>query len=154
MENKIMNYCSKCGKKIIGRKFPDCMCQACYNYYRNGGTDNIPPENGRIEYDYRGFVVCHICGRAYKRLGSHIKESHNMTIAEYKEKFELCNNSKTTEKSYSKQMSDYAYKYNMPEQLKRAGFNTRIKKGETDKRKGKKTRLQENLERSDRYLKK
>ena len=42
----------------------------------------------------------------------------------------------------------------LPERLQKSGYNTRIKKGENDKRKGKKSRLQECLERSERYLKK
>ena len=77
-----------------------------------------------------------------------------MNIAEYKEIFGLCNNSKTTEKTYSEQMRKLAYKYDMHKRLKVLGENTRIKKGENDKRKGKKSRLQECLERSERYLKK
>ena len=130
------------------------MCQTCYNYFRLGGTENPLPEHGKIEHDCRGFVICHICGRAYKRLGSHIKESHKMSIMEYKETFGLCNNARTTEKTYSEQMRKSAYKYDMHERLKVLGENTRIKKGENDKRKGKKSRLQECLDRSERYAKK
>lgn len=144
--------CSKCGKPISGKIYPDETCQACYNYYRNGGTDNPIPSKGKIAHDYRGYVVCHICGRAYKRLGSHIKEWHNMSIAEYKAEFELCNNAKTTERNYSEHMHDLAYKYDMPKRLQITGKSTRIKKGEKDKRLGKKVRLQECLDRSERYL--
>lgn len=143
--------CSKCGKPI-DRSYAG-MCQGCYRYYREGGTDNPLPKLGKIEYDYRGYVVCHICGRAYKRLGSHIKESHNMTITEYKAKFELCNNAKTTEANYSEHMHNLAYKYNMPQRLQITGYPTRIKKGQRDMRLGKKVRLQECLDRSERYKK-
>ena len=141
--------CSKCGKHT-DHSYAG-MCQGCYNYYRNGGTDNPLPKPGVITYDHRGYVVCHICGKAYKRLGSHIKESHGMTIAEYKAEFELCNNAKTTEKNYSEHMHDLAYKYDMHKQLQVVGKATRIKKGEKDKRLGKKVRLQECLDRSKRY---
>lgn len=137
--------CKKCGKPISGKIYPNETCQACYNYYHKGGTDNPLPPLGKIEYDYRGYVVCHICGRAYKRLGSHIKEWHNMSIAEYKAEFELCNNARTTEVNYSAHMHDLAYKYDMPKRLQVAGKATRIKKGENDKRLGKKVRLQECL---------
>jgi hypothetical protein len=51
-------------------------------------------------------------------------------------------------------MHNLAYKYNMPERLKQVGQATRIKKGERDKRLGKKVRLQECIERSKRYTKK
>ena len=145
-------HCSLCGKAIIkacdiryGNK-----CQACYVYYREGGTDNPIPEKGRIAYDYRGYVVCHICGRAYKRLGSHVRESHKMTIAEYKERFGLCNRAKTTENTYSVHMRDLALKNNMDEQLRLKGASTRIKKGETYRRKGKATRLQETIQKQER----
>ena len=143
--------CSKCGKQIPDRIYPNQTCQACYLYYHKGGTDNLIPPKGRIAYDYRGYVICHICGRAYKRLGSHIKESHNMTIAEYKEEFELCNNAKTTEANYSEHMHNLAYKYDMPNRLQITGYPTRIKKGQRDMRFGKKVRLQECLDRSERY---
>lgn len=145
-------YCSKCGQPI--KRSYTGMCQGCWRYYHEGGIDNPLPQLGKIEHDHRGYVVCHICGRAYKRLGSHIRESHNMTIAEYKEKFGLCNNAKTTEKNYSVHMHELAYKYDMPTRLQITGQATRIKKGQTDKRKGKKSRLQECLDRSERYTKK
>jgi NMD protein affecting ribosome stability and mRNA decay len=143
--------CSKCGKHTS--KSYSGMCQSCYRYYHDGETDNPLPKLGKIEYDYRGYVICHICGRAYKRLGSHIKESHNMTIAEYKENFGLCNNAKTTEKEYSEHMRNLSYKYMMPERLQQAGKNTRIKQGEKHLRSGKKSRLQECLNRSKQYKK-
>ena len=143
--------CSKCGKLISDKIYPNETCQACYNYYHKGGTDNPLPPLGKVEYDSRGYVVCHICGRAYKRLGSHIKESHGMSIAEYKAKFELCNNAKTTERNYSEHMHNLAYKYDMPNRLQITGYPTRIKKGQRDMRLGKKVRLQECIDKSERY---
>ena len=73
-----------------------------------------------------------------------------MTIAEYKEMFGLCSNSRTTEHEYSELMRRYAIDNNMPEQLLAAGFNTRIKTGETRLRKGKQVRLQESLDKRKR----
>lgn len=140
--------CSKCGKPIE-RSYAG-MCQSCYKYYHSGGTDNPLPKLGKIAYDYRGYVICHICGRAYKRLGSHIKETHDMSIAEYKAKFELCNNARTTEANYSEHMHNLAYKYNMPQRLQITGYPTRIKKGQRDMRLGKKVRLQECLDKKRR----
>jgi hypothetical protein len=135
------------------RSYPNGLCQGCYKYFQSGGTVNPLPKTGEIAYDSRGFVVCHICGKAYKRLGSHIKESHGTTIAEYKERFGLCANSKTTEHTYSELMRQHALDNNMPMRLMIAGFNTRVKTGETFMRKGKKTRLQETLDKRRRKMK-
>lgn len=144
-------YCKKCGKQMTKHDMKHGeQCQACYVYYRNGGTDNPLPDKGRIVYDHRGYVVCHVCGRAYKRLGSHVKESHKMTIAEYKEKFGLCNCTRTTEKTYSQIMRENAYKHNMDKRLLETGKATRIKAGETKMRKGKVVRLQEILDKRNR----
>lgn len=148
-----MNICKACGKEFKGKSYSG-MCQGCYHYFRNGGTINHLPEYGRIEYDNTGKVICHICGRAYTRLGSHVRESHGMTIEEYKEEFGLCKRSKTTENCYSQTMRDYALNNQMDEQLLRVGRNTRIKKGQVNMRKGKKVCLQEILEKRDRKLKK
>ena len=143
--------CRECGKEIA-RSYSG-LCQGCYHYFRHGGTINPIPEKGTISYDVNGKVVCHICGRAYTRLGSHVKESHNMTIEEYKEEFGLCKRAKTTESSYSKIMSKHAKINNMDQQLISVGVNTRIKKGQTDMRKGKKVCMQEILDKRARKFK-
>ncbi|MBR5604271.1 MAG: MucR family transcriptional regulator [Bacteroidales bacterium] len=129
------------------------MCQSCYNYFRKGGIVNPLPEHGRIRYDATGKVICHICGRAYTRLGSHVKESHDMTIKEYKEKFGLCKRTKTTERCYSQAMRNYAKNNGMDERLIKVGRNTRIQNGQVDMRKGKKVCLQEILDKRDRKFK-
>jgi NMD protein affecting ribosome stability and mRNA decay len=143
--------CKECGKNLT--QSYSGLCQSCYNYFRKGGTINSLPEKGRIEYDIHGRVVCHICGKAYTRLGSHVKESHNMTIDEYKEEFGLCKRAKTTESGYSKIMSDHAYANNMDERLLKVGRATRIKKGQNDMRKGKKVCIQEILDKRNRKFK-
>lgn len=140
--------CQKCGK--ITERIYNGLCQGCYKYFRDGGKVYPLPEAGKVEYDESGKVICHICGRSYNRLGSHVRESHSMTIEEYKAEFGLCSRTKTTEKSYSQTMRENAYKYDMDKRLLEAGKSTRIKKGETDKRKNKKVRLQEILEKRNR----
>ena len=78
--------CESCGKTIDGKNYGK-FCQGCYVYFRNGGEVNPLPRIGRIERDARGYVVCHLCGKSYKRLGSHVRESHQMTVSEYKAMF-------------------------------------------------------------------
>lgn len=106
------------------------MCQGCYHYFSDGGQIHRLPQYATIQYDDRGYVICHICGRSYKRLGSHVKESHQISIAEYKEEFGICNKTKTTESTYSLKMSELAITNNMPERLSKTGVNTRFKIGD------------------------
>lgn len=149
----MINFCSDCGKAITGRVYSNNTCQACYNYFSKGGTVSPLPAKGIIAHDYRGCVICHICGRAYKKLGSHVRESHNMTASEYKETFGLCSNAQITESTYSSRMKDFAYKYRTPQRLQEVGKGTRIKSGEKGLRYGKKSRLQECLDKRNRYRK-
>lgn len=142
--------CKECGKH--SDKSYSGMCESCYRYFSNGGTVHPIPSPGVLARDEQGKPICHICGRSYTRLGSHVKESHHMTIEEYKERFNLCRNAKTTAPEYSAVMRDHADRNGMPDRLLEAGKGTRIKKGETDKRKGKTCRAQETNERSRRNL--
>lgn len=145
-------HCPKCGK-YSSRSYSG-LCQGCYVYFRDGGKVFDLPAPGTIGYDPSGKVICHICGRSFQRLGSHVTESHSMTIEEYKEKFGLCRNARTTEKQYSAKMHDLAIKSGMDKILPSIGEKTRIKPGEKDKRLGKETRLQENLQKRLRSVKK
>lgn len=147
--------CIHCGKQMTDwdvRKYKN-VCQACHNYFKNGGTVSPLPPHGQVMKDGRGYVICHICGRSYRRLGSHVKESHGMSIAEYKAEFGLCANARTTEDNYHAVMVKHALDNNMDEQLNRTGFATRIKNGQKDKRLGKEVRLQERLDRRNRIRK-
>lgn len=144
--------CPQCGKSIPNRHYGG-LCQGCYKYFKNGGKIHDIPAVGTIAYDEQGKVICHICGKSFVRLGSHIKENHEMTIDEYKERFGLCKRTKTTEKSYSDTMSRYAKNNGMDQQILQAGKTTRIQKGQVDKRKGKKVRLQEILDKRKRKRK-
>ena len=118
--------CNECGKEINKKIYSGGICQGCYNYKRLGGVVHKLPALGMIEKDDKGYVICHICGRSYKRLGSHAKESHNLTIEQYKEKFGLCRNARTTEDKYSKVMKQHAYDNNMPAMLTEKGKRTRL----------------------------
>ena len=154
-----MSYiCKACGKLAQDRtgvhssvEYPGGLCQGCYKYFHNGGVVYPIPPKGVVAKDDNGKIICHICGRSYNRLGSHIKESHQMTIKEYKEEFGLCNCARTTEDNYHKMMQDYAEIYGMGDRLIETGKNTRIKVGENQMRKGKAVRLQECIDKRNRH---
>lgn len=145
--------CPQCGKPIPNRHYGG-LCQGCYKYFKSGGKIHSIPAAGTIAYDDQGKIICHICGKSFVRLGSHIKESHGLTIAEYKERFGLCHGAKTTEKSYSDIMSLHARSNSMDKQLLEAGKATRIQKGDNRLRKGKEVRLQERIDKQKRKFKK
>lgn len=112
-------------------------CQSCYRYFIQ--------ENGRIFYKPKygeclkvnipgdkqdGMYICHICGKAFTKLQQHIYYSHHLSKKEYCNMFGIDNNYVLTTEEYHNKMRDLAYKYNMDEQVKEVGKNTRFKKGQ------------------------
>jgi hypothetical protein len=148
-----MKTCKECKEIIHDKAYSGGLCQACYVYFKNGGTKNEIPEKGVITKDSRGFIVCHICGKAYGKLGAHIVNKHKMTADSYREQFGLNARSQLTSDEYHAYMGELAYAYDMPEQLRRVGRNTRIT-SDRKLRKGKPIRLQEVLNKQKRVYKK
>lgn len=124
-------FCGKTDKNYAG------YCQRCYTYFYVNQyglfTDKI--QYGKLSFvddindKQFGMPICHICGKAYTKLQSHIHYAHNMTKKEYCDEFGLDRNIQMTTPEYNKKMRDYALQYNMDEQVKRVGQNTRFKKG-------------------------
>ena len=46
-------------------------------------------KHGVIEYTDQGKPICHICGKAFNKLGTHVYYTHNMLMRDYKKKFGL-----------------------------------------------------------------
>lgn len=131
-----MSYiqCKSCGKTS---KSYAGYCQQCYNYFivKNFKTYKDKTRYGEIAYvddknsKQHSMPICHICGKAYTKLQQHIYYAHNMSKKEYCDKFGLDHNVLLTSNDYHQKMSELAYKYDMDEQLRKAGKNTRFKKG-------------------------
>ena len=127
-------FCGKPDKNYAG------FCQRCYYYFVQKKYDIFKDEVefGKLSFvkdensSQYGMPICHICGRAYIKLQSHIRHTHSMSKHEYCDKFGLDRGIRMTTDTYNKKMSDLAYKYKMDEQLKEAGKNTRFKKGESN----------------------
>lgn len=47
------------------------------------------PDYGKVVHTPDGRVVCHICGKAFTKLGAHVVQKHEMTSREYKEMYGL-----------------------------------------------------------------
>lgn len=87
-----MYICEECNREIkvkYGYNMNKILCQTCYTYYKNGGKIHELPQKGEIKYDDRGYPICHICGKAYKKLLAHVWQVHNITEKEYKKQFGL-----------------------------------------------------------------
>lgn len=97
-------YCQICGKI---NKTNGSICQRCYRYLRRHPEGKYEiPSDGVVKYALNGDVICHICGEAHRRLGSHIKIYHGMTQNEYRDKFKLYHNTKLSNVQYIEKMSE------------------------------------------------
>ena len=83
------------------------ICQACYLYTQKGGSFHAIPDSGVVVKDEEGKVVCHICGQAHTKLGNHIYAKHNMSIADYKDHFDIPQNVSLASSTYQDKMRRY-----------------------------------------------
>jgi len=130
----VLYYCKSCFKPCYLRY--DGYCQSCWRYFNHDKYKQFDlPEYGKIGYvtdvndKQYGMVICHICGKAFTKLQQHIYYSHNVYKKDYCKQFGIDNKSRLTSEEYHSKMSNYAYQYDMPEQLKVAGAKTRFKTG-------------------------
>ncbi len=90
------------------------------------------PNYGRIEHTTDGLPICHICGKAFKRVIAHARQKHDVTAFEYKELFGLDNKKGVCSKE-SSAVSRKAVKRNANKcifkNLIKGGEKTRYKKG-------------------------
>lgn len=95
--------CEICGRSNDRTNYKDefdmILCDSCLIMCKKHKLHYIPP-NGEIHYDSEGNVICHVCGRSFKKLTEHIKFKHGMDKEAYKEKFELNRNCKLTGKNF------------------------------------------------------
>lgn len=77
--------------------FDAILCESCFKTYRDNPVKYIPPK-GEIHKDNEGKLICHICGRSYNKLSTHIIYKHKISIDEYKETFGLNRTAKLTSK--------------------------------------------------------
>lgn len=127
-----MLYQKKCKycNSVIPKYHSSHICQSCCTYLRNHpeGFYELPPK-GEVYYAPNGDVICHICGQAHRKLGSHIVLKHKMTQQEYRDEFKLYHNTRLSNKDYIKKMKNYTYKYKdivINDNLIEKGKKTRI----------------------------
>lgn len=125
-----MKTCKLCGgnNTTTGR-----YCNSCYAYLRLHPEGLYEPSKpGEITYAPNGDAICHVCGMAVRKLGSHIAFKHHMTQKEYRDKFKLYHNTRLSNVEYINNMSKINKKYQnivVQKNLIEKGKDTRISKG-------------------------
>lgn len=126
-----MRTCTECGQTHT-RTAP--LCQRCYMYFRKHPEGYYPiPPKGSLSFATNGDPICHECGGAYSKLGNHIRQVHDMTIIEYKDKHNLLHNTQLTSEKYKTKMRNYTKKYYrkvVKKNLIKKGILTRFKIGQ------------------------
>jgi hypothetical protein len=88
----IIKNCKKCGKVFTATSNSQKFCsQLCRNrtYYDNRGGAEYQREylykkslkNGKHK------IQCHICGKWYRQVGTHIVQTHKITARQYREEY-------------------------------------------------------------------
>ena len=121
------NICKLCGEEF---NFAGYYCPSCYAYLREHPEGLYPqPEYGEVLYAENGDPVCHICCRAYRKLGNHIQFKHHMDQNKYRERYGLHHNTRLSNLDYVDQMRYYNNKYKdivVKRNLIESGKGTRI----------------------------
>lgn len=84
-------FCQECGslhKVSYYNEFDMRLCTNCIKMYREHPINPLP-NPGEITYDEQLRPICHICGRAYNKLMSHVRLKHDLSALEYKKIFGL-----------------------------------------------------------------
>lgn len=135
--------CEVCGlikdRVFYSKNVGKTLCRKCYNYEKNHPVHPLP-EKGEIKMDSEGKLICHICGRAFKKLSSHAYNGHNITAYEYKKMFELNNNAGLLIESTKEKLRKHNknnYEVVVKENLISKGKNSRFKEGDKGRTKDK-----------------
>lgn len=85
-------FCECCGKintrTKLHKESGEVLCECCIKMHKLHPIIYIPPK-GEVHYDKEGNIICHICGRSFKKLAGHIKSKHHIDNDTYRELFGL-----------------------------------------------------------------
>lgn len=113
-------------------------CQVCYNYFIQQSKNIYPvPPYGEIWYADNGDCICPLCGKAFRKLGRHFNQSHNMSSDEAHKFFGWDRNAKATNVSYRKLMQQKLQKKCVVINLLKKGQATRYAPGASGRTKNK-----------------
>lgn len=136
-----MTKCIECGstKKVYSKQFGVPLCPNCTRMWKAHPQHELP-NVGEIKYDDLGRPICHICGRAFDKLLTHVKQRHKMSPEEYKAKFELESGAGLISdkvRDVTRQNVINNYEKVVVENLLKNGTATRFQKGDVGRTKDK-----------------
>ena len=138
-----MKKCSMCGtseKKVcFSKEFNKFLCVKCRKYEKEHPVNELP-KKGEVAYDEKGRPICHICGRAFKKVASHAYLEHGINAYDYKEKFGLNNNTGLIAEETREKLREHVkenYKIVVEQNLIDKGRKNRYKKGNEGRTKDK-----------------
>lgn len=123
------------GRIIKSKRFGVNLCSKCYQLWSaaNGKPKEYPlPAFGEITFDNQGYPICHICGRAYRKLLQHVNQKHSLTEIEYKRKFGLDRTGIIADSTKAKLQKSVKEHFNLvvEKNLLNGGKKTRFRKGD------------------------
>lgn len=125
-----MRRCKSCKEESV--RIITGLCDKCYQRKRRSPKINPLPRKGEIAYTEEGKPICHICGKGYDKLMSHVYQTHDMTARDYKIEFGLdLNQGIMSEESKEKARKTVEDNYEniVLDNLLTKGAETRFKKG-------------------------
>lgn len=127
-----MNKCALCGdifgKRRHNNKKYGKICDKCYQREKANSKIYDKPQIGEITYNEKGYPICHICGKAYKKVLSHAYHTHGILAYDYKIEFGL----ETSKGVLSEESRNLILENNTGvniDKMIEAGKDTRFKKG-------------------------
>lgn len=129
--------CSLCERsspkyRIINNKELGLLCSRCYQREKASSITHELPKYGEIALDPEGRPICHICGKAYNKILTHVWQVHELNAYEYKKKFGLDTTKGIMSEKSTKLASIRAnenYEISIKENLIINGKGTRFKEG-------------------------
>lgn len=104
--------CSRCNIEVSTRLIMG-ICSKCYQREKSNSKRKVYdlPKKGEVGYAPDGKVICHICGRAYTKLITHVYQIHGLTAKEYKSEFGLNLNSGLISKEHKEILRNNVYEH-------------------------------------------
>jgi len=111
-------------------------CQSCYIYFITENKTTHPlPEYGKQTFAPNGDCICPFCGKAFRKLGGHLRYAHGMTAKEAYEKAGWDHEPHASNKDYRNTMRKRLWTKCVVDNLLKKGKTTRFTKGNVPKKK-------------------